>query len=202
MRRFLIAAAVLTVSMPVQAQWGGGDGAQAGATAYCAARAAGKDDNQASRAAANALSNSMTGSFSSNIATIITGGGAMRDSLRYLISKQCPEYVNTPGDSSPGQVKATLDQWTPELCAKYPDVGKNYCAQNVASPGANACPEGGASKACQVSVPEQKAVSDVAPAPGSSKKSVEVKKNSEKVAHGICLKAADYAGCMKYQLEK
>ena len=199
---FLALSLLSLLTVPAYAQWGGGDGAQAGATAYCAARAAGRDDNQASRAAANALSNSMTGSFSSNIATIITGGSAMRDSLKYLISKQCPEYVNTPGDSSASQSKATLDQWTPELCAKYPDVGKNYCAQNVASPSAIGCPEGGASNGCQVSVPEQKAASDAAPAPGSSKKSVDNKKNSEKVAHGICLKAADYAGCMKYQLAK
>jgi len=93
MRQLLIAAAVFIVSGPAMAQWGGGDGSQAGATAWCAARAAGKSPAQASRAASNALANSMGGSFASNIATIITGGSTMRDSLEYLIRKQCPEYL-------------------------------------------------------------------------------------------------------------
>ena len=125
MRQLLIAAAVFIVSGPAMAQWGGGDGSQAGATAWCAARAAGKSPAQASRAASNALVNSMGGSFSSNIATIITGGSTMRDSIEYLIRNQCPEYV---GDIQGSQAapKSELDD------PKHP----SHCKWN---PWANEC---------------------------------------------------------------
>ena len=201
MRRSLLAAAVLTVSMPAQAQWGGGDGAQAGATAYCAARAAGKDEAQASRAASNALVNSMSGSFASNIATIITGGNTMNDSLRYLIAKQCPEYIYQPGIPMSNETKEV--KFPPEVCAKDPSLASwSACQNNSASSTTTTCSEGSSSKECQQKPSEQKPASNVAPTAASVKKSETTNKNAEKAAHGTCLKAVDYAGCMKYQLSK
>ena len=132
MRRLLAtAAAALLLAEPAMAQWGSGDGSQAGATAWCAARAAGKTPQQASRAASNALANSMGGSFASNIATIITGGSTMKDSVEYLIRKQCPEYLyrnQETSASTQNDYKNDLKSyWTPENCSKYPDVGNKYC---------------------------------------------------------------------------
>jgi hypothetical protein len=77
------------------------------------------------RAASNALVNSMGGSFASNIATIITAGSTMRDSLEYLIRKQCPEYL---GDSQGSQTAPKSELNDP----KY----SSYCNLN---PWANEC---------------------------------------------------------------
>jgi len=146
--RCLIAAtaAAAILAGPAMAQWGGGDGAQAGATAWCAARAAGKSPDQASWAASNTLVNSMGGGFASNIATIITGGRTIRDSLEYLIRKQCPEYlysVQSTNSSTGNDYKNDLNSyWTAENCAKYPDVGKENCgltAKATQATGATSC---------------------------------------------------------------
>jgi len=190
MRRLLIAAAVLTVSMPAQAQWGGGDGAQAGATAYCAARAAGRDDRQATRAASNALVNGMTGSFSSNIATIITGGSAMNDSLKYLIQRQCPELL-TGGSTNSVPVQARPTD---------PAALESWCNKN---PWEKECGGQNPDKATCYGCVEQ--AKPVAPVISNAAKSAAIpvsQKKTETAAHNVCLKAADYSGCMKYQLAK
>ena len=123
-------ATAIALACPAQAQWGSGDGAQAGATAYCAARAAGKDDSQASRAASNAMVNGMSGSFTSNMATIITGGRVMRDSLRYLIQKQCPEFLisESPADNAEtrlvgSDVGKSIDQIKDKNISSYSTPG-------------------------------------------------------------------------------
>tara|TARA_Y100000385_G_scaffold265054_1_gene298980 strand:+ start:74 stop:835 length:762 start_codon:yes stop_codon:yes gene_type:complete len=117
-RPLLVFVGLLTFGSPASAQWGGG-GAQVGATAYCASRSAGKNHNQAARAANNALVNSMGGNFSSNIATIITGGSAIRDSMLYLVKQQCPDlYYGTAVQSNPGN-------------SSYPDkYYSSYCNSN------------------------------------------------------------------------
>jgi hypothetical protein len=190
MRRFLLAAAVLTVSMPAQAQWGGGDGAQAGATAYCAARAAGRDDRQATRAASNALVNGMTGSFSSNIATIITGGSAMNDSLKYLIQRQCPELL-TGGSTNSVPVQARPTD---------PAALESWCNNN---PWEKECGGQNPDKATCYGCEEQvKPVTPVSTNEVKHSAIQENKKKAEATAHNACLKASDYVGCMKYQLSK
>lgn len=189
-KSFLVLPLLAFLAVPAHAQWGGGDGAQAGATAYCAARSAGKDDNQASRAASNALVNGMSGSFSSNIATIITGGGAMRDSMKYLIQRQCPEYL-TGGSSTPIPVAVrptdpgALDSW----CNKNP-WDKECGGQNPVKATCYGCEE------------QKKPATSVN---NNSAKTAEIQLSHKKIeaaAHSVCLKAADYAGCMKYQLAK
>ena len=55
----------------------------------------------------------------------------MRDSLEYLIRKQCPEYLHGTESTSPSTAndyKNDLNSyWTAANCSKYPDVGKKYC---------------------------------------------------------------------------
>jgi len=168
--RLLLIVAVFFIPLPSWAQWGGGDGA-------CAARAAGKDDRQASRAAANAMANSMTGSFSSNIATIITGGRAMRDSIQYLIRQQCPDLLNGSASQSPPPARPT-----------NPSEINQWCSDN---PWLKECGGQNAEKIQSVygidAIPSQKLPDPV---------------SAETKANQICLKAADYAGCMKYQMSK
>ena len=230
MRQLLIAAAVFIVSGPAMAQWGGGDGSQAGATAWCAARAAGKSPAQASRAASNALVNSMGGSFTSNIATIITGGSTMRDSLEYLIRKQCPEYLDdnqaTQSDSTGDSKNDANSFWTSEMCAKYPDAGKENCKATTEPPAINS------SKKCNKAIEQydcsyQKYLSanpNVAnwakQNPAAAKKeavrlgavdadTIEASPAKETISkterlpaakeiESKCLKAVDYKGCMEY----
>ena len=150
MRQVLIALAVGIVAMPASAQWGGGDGAQAGATAYCAARAAGKDDEQAARAATNAIATSMGGSFASNIATIVVGGRTMWQSVYYLASKQCPQYSRNPAMQKDALNPIGIDWMNQGSSAYYSEPG------------------------------------------GTSK--------PKEDAHEKCLQAADYSGCMRFQM--
>jgi hypothetical protein len=152
MPRLLVLVAVFLAAAPVRAQWGGGDGAQAGATAYCAARAAGKDHKQASRAASSALSTSMTGGFAANIATIIVGGRNMWQSVYYLAKQQCPQYAQHSG--------VQLDSLNPDGV----DWMQKGSSAYYSDPGAEAPP-------------------------------------SEE-PHDKCLRAADYAGCMKFQMSE
>jgi len=192
-KSFLVLPLLAFLAVPAHAQWGGGDGAQAGATAYCAARAAGKDDRQATRAASNALVNGMTGSFGSNIATIITGGSAMNDSLKYLIQRQCPEYLSTGVE---GKFVKQLTSWqnycfdNPWLreCGgqnpeKVPGVAGIQIPPEGSIPAETLKPLSAQNKSAKPSVPQAKPVPNI-----------EVK------AHNTCIKAADYAGCMKYHL--
>lgn len=150
--RLLLAVAVFFIALPSQAQWGGGDGAQAEATAYCAARAAGKDDNQATGAASRALVLSMGGSLTSNLATVIVGGKGMWESVFYLASKQCPQYSRNPTMQEGGLNPSGFDWMNSGSSAYYSE------------PGSPSAPE---------SDPHEK-----------------------------CLRAADYAGCMKFQQSK
>lgn len=150
MRQVLIAVAVGFVAMPAHAQWGGGDGAQAGATAYCAARAAGKDDKQATRAATNAIATSMGGNFASNLATILVGGTTMWQSVFYLASKQCPQYSRNPTIQKDTLNPSGIDWMNQGSSAYYSE-------------------------------------------PGDTSKPKED-------AHEKCLQAADYSGCMKFQM--
>ncbi len=184
MRQLVIALAVGFMTMPAHAQWGGGDGAQAGATAYCAAKAAGKDDPQASRAASNALANSMTGSFTSNIATIITGGRTMRDSIKYLIQQQCPQYLGGATAPAPVAPKPT-----------NPDEYIRWCEDN---PWLKEC--GGQDPARIQSVYGLEKSSAQTPPVNNLQKGQS--SAAEAKANAICIKAVDYAGCMKYQLSK
>ena len=228
MRQLLLAATLVIASGPAMAQWGGGDGSQAGATAWCAARAAGKSSAQASRAASNALVNSMGGSFASNIATIITGGSTMRDSLEYLIRKQCPEYLdNNQGAQSTADYKNDVKSyWTPETCSKYPDVGKENCtatAKAVATDASKSCHKNIEKYECsfQKYLAANPSVENWARSnPAMAKKEAarlgafdvetiqlpSVKEASSKVerpsttsdVESKCLKAVDYKGCMEY----
>jgi hypothetical protein len=183
-RHLLIALVLGSLVHPAHAQWGGGDGAQAGATAYCAARAAGNDDRQASRAAANAMANSMTGSFTSNIATIITGGRAMRDSIKYLIQQQCPQYLG--GEPAPTPVAPK-----PTDAAAY----SRWCEDN---PWLKECGGQDSNKIQSVYGKEHQ------PSLARPTKDSQARPSAaaESKANAICLKAVDYSGCMKYQLSK
>lgn len=195
MRLLLTAATVLTIAVPAHAQWGGGDGAQAGATAYCAARAAGKNDNQASRAASNALANSMTGSFSSNMATIITGAGTMRESLKYLIQRQCPEDLSAGSEAKPAK---QLTSWE-NYCLDNPwlkECGGQNSDKIPGVAGNQIPPEGSIPSESVKGLPVQNKPAKSTVANGKQAGNIEVK------AHNDCLKAADYAGCMRYQLKK
>jgi hypothetical protein len=236
MRRLLTATAAVVALLggPAMAQWGGGDGSQAGATAWCAARAAGKSPDQASWAASNALVNSMGGGFASNIATIITGGRTMRDSLEYLIKKQCPEYlysVQSTNPSATNDYKNDLNSyWTAENCSKYPDVGKESCGLTAkttpatsttscnkviekyecsykkylsANPSveswAKANPAMAKKEAIRLSAIDAEEIA--LPAVKEANAKIEAQP-SPKDIENKCLKAADYKGCMEYNLKK
>ena len=147
--RLLLVVSVLFIALPSRAQWGGGDGAQAGATAYCAARAAGKDDKQATWAASRALVTSMGGGLASNLATITVGGRTMWESVYYLASKQCPQYSRNPTMQEGSLNSSGVDWMNSGSSAYYNEPG---------------------SSPAQESDPHEK-----------------------------CLRAADYAGCMKFQ---
>lgn len=192
-RALVITASVLAFALPVSAQWGGG-AAQAGANAYCGARAAGKSHKQASRAATNALVNGMGGNFSSNIATIVTGGGAMRDSMAYLIQQQCPDlYFNDEAQIKvPDKPKEQAD-WE-KYCLDNPWL-KECGGQN---PGKVACP------GCEDPIPAKGEVK-VEQAPRQATPA-EIKASKQKwdkrMAEQFCMKAADFAGCMKYKMSQ
>jgi hypothetical protein len=145
----LLIAIAFFIPLPSWGQWGGGDGAQAGATAYCAARAAGKDDKQATWAASRALVTSMGGGFTSNLATITVGGRTMWESVYYLASKQCPQYSRNPNMQEGGLNSSGFDWMNSGSSAYYSE-------------------------------------------PGSSS-------TQESDPHEKCLRAVDYAGCMKFQ---
>ena len=226
----LLTATVAAVLLggPAMAQWGGGDGSQAGATAWCAARAAGKSSSQASRAASNALVNSMGGSFASNIATIITGGSTMRDSLEYLIRKQCPEYL---GDSQGSQTapKSELDDpkhpsycnWNPwaneckdtsatvvrnssincnKIIEKYECSYRKYLLENPSiQDWAKLNPALARKEALKLGAVD----ADVIEAPVAKESTI--KTGPLPAARDIeakCLKALDYKGCMEYNSRK
>ena len=227
-------AAAVLLGGPAMAQWGGGDGSQAGATAWCAARAAGKSPDQASWAASNALVNSMGGGFASNIATIITGGRTMRDSLEYLIRKQCPEYLHGTESTSPSTAndyKNDLNSyWTAANCSKYPDVGKKYCnlvakASPVISTAscnkviekydcsyqkylsanpsvekwAKANPAMAKKEAIRLNAVDAEEIALPVVKEASAK--IEAQPSAKDIENK-CLKAADYKGCMEYNLKK
>ena len=229
MRRLIAAAATTAVLMgaPAMAQWGGGDGSQAGATAWCAARAAGKSPGQASWAASNALVNSMGGGFASNIATIITGGGTMRDSLEYLIRRQCPEYLGSGTgvpSATPSETKgiAGKDLWCipwaencTEMDAKITDKSGTSCDKAIekhecsykkylaANPSvekwAKANPAMAKKEAIRLGAVDAEAIAlpVIKEASAKAATAANAKDIEEK-----CLKAADYKGCMEYNLKK
>jgi hypothetical protein len=188
---------LLAVATPAQAQWGG-DASQAGATAYCGARFSGKNHKQASRAATNVLVNSMGGSFSSNIATIVTGGGAMRDSMNYLIQQQCPGYFNNdsaaaqmppprPSDQQEWHKYCSDNPWLKECGGQNPSATScPDCSRTNVPSGQSPLPAKG-----EIKTQPQKTVITTAPGPTGT---------SKQEAHRLCSKVADYAGCMKYQL--
>ena len=228
MLQLLIAAAVFIASGPAMAQWGGGDGSQAGATAWCAARAAGKSPTQASRAASNALVNSMGGSFASNIATIITGGSTMRDSLEYLIRNQCPEYL---GDSQGSQTapKSELDDpkhpsyckwnpWAPEckeattiavanslkpcnkVLEKYECSYQKYLLANPSIQSwAKLNPAMARKEAVKLGAEDAESIEIPVANESSVKNAIPL---ATKDIEAKCLKAVDYKGCMEYNSKK
>lgn len=218
MRQLLIAAAVFIASAPAMAQWGGGDGSQAGATAWCAARAAGKSLPQANRAASNALVNSMGGSFTSNIATIITGGSTMRDSLEYSIRRQCPEYI--PVATATKQDQAAIQQtdlscipWFEDckdakkaagsqnascnrLLAKYECSYRKYLSANSSIENwARLNPELAKKEAIKLGAIDADSMGANVAEPSLSAITTSP---SLKEIESKCLKAADYKGCMEY----
>ena len=234
MRRLLTAtaAAVALLGGPAMAQWGGGDGSQAGATAWCAARAAGKNPNQASWAASNALVNSMGGGFASNIATIITGGRTMRDSLEYLIRKQCPEFIGGDGGAQTAAKSELDDPSHPSFCNWHPWAteckDKSFASGNLtvkkvanschkviekyecsyqkylsANPSveswAKANPAMAKKEAIRLSAVDAEEIALPAVKEASAK--IEAQPSAKDIENK-CLKAADYKGCMEYNLKK
>jgi hypothetical protein len=220
-------AAAVLLGGPAMAQWGGGDGSQAGATAWCAARAAGKSPDQASWAASNALVNSMGGGFASNIATIITGGRTMRDSLEYLIRKQCPEYLGSGTgvpSATPSETKGVegKDLWCipwAENCTesgakstdksgmpcdkaieKYECSYKKYLAANPSvEKWAKANPSMAKKEAIRLGAIDAEEIG--LPVIKEPSVKAETATNAKDIEEK-CLKAADYKGCMEYNLKK
>ena len=220
-------AAAVLLGGPAMAQWGGGDGSQAGATAWCAARAAGKSPDQASWAASNALVNSMGGGFASNIATIITGGRTMRDSLEYLIRKQCPEYLGSGTgvpSATPSETKGVegKDLWCipwAENCtesgAKSTDnsgmpcdkaIEKHECSYKkylAANPSVEKWAKANPSMAKKEAIRLGAIDAEEIGLPVIKEPSVKAETaTNAKDIEEKCLKAADYKGCMEYNLKK
>jgi hypothetical protein len=226
------AAAAALLAGPAMAQWGGGDGSQAGATAWCAARAAGKSPDQASWAASNALVNSMGGGFASNIATIITGGRTMRDSLEYLIRKQCPEYIGGDGGAQTA-AKSELDDpshpsfcnWNPwatkckdksftlgkltvknvakvchKVIEKYECSYKKYLSANPSVESwAKANPAMAKKEAIRLNAVDAEEIA--LPVVKEARAKIAIPPSAKDIENK-CLKAADYKGCMEYNLKK
>lgn len=130
MSHLLLIVIAFLIPLPSWGQWGGGDGAQAGATAYCAAREAGKDDKQAARAASLAMATSMGGGFASNLATIIVGGKTMWESVYYLASKQCPQYSRNPTMQEDGLNLSGFDWMKNGSSAYYSEPGSSSAQES------------------------------------------------------------------------
>ena len=193
MRRVvLVAISCLSFASPVSAQWGGG-AAQAGATAYCGARAAGKSHRQANNAAMTAL---VTGMPRPSISTIVVGGGAMRDSMTYLIKQQCPSYFfnNSTGPQRPAKSKEEAE-WD-SYCFDNPWL-KECGGQNPAGSPCVGC--GGKPG----EFPKKGEIKpDKSPPPKATQAEIKASQRNwdKRMAEQFCMKAADFTGCMKYKM--
>ena len=233
--RHLLRAAATAAALlagPAMAQFGGGDGAQVGANAYCGARASGRNHAQAQSSASWAMSVNMQGNLGSSLANIIVGGRSLFESMNYLISKQCPEYLGG-GEGAQTAVKSELDDpkhpsfcnWHPwnteckgkatalsnlplrkevkpcdKLIEKHECSYKKYLSANPSVENwAKANPAIAKKEAMRLGAVDADAIA----LPATKQASVKIE--SARIAKDIeskCLKAADYKGCMEYNINK
>ena len=179
----------LTSNSPALAQWQGG-AAQGAAQTYCASRSFGKSHDQANNDVSKFLASSGT------MVNVLMSGYQIVQTTYYLAKQQCPEYFSTGGTATP--VKQ-LTSW------------QNYCADNlwlkecggqnpdkVPGFGFSQIPPEGSIPAAKPLNPLPAQSQSVKPAMSTATKV----SAQEAKAHNTCLKAVDYAGCMKYQLTK
>jgi hypothetical protein len=175
--------------LPALAQWQGG-AAQGAAQTYCASRSFGKSHDQANNDVSKFLASSGT------MVNVLMSGYQIVQTTYYLAKQQCPEYFSTGGTATP--VKQ-LTSW------------QNYCADNlwlkecggqnpdkVPGFGFSQIPPEGSIPAAKPLNPLPAQSQSVKPAMSTATKV----SAQEAKAHNTCLKAVDYAGCMKYQLTK
>ena len=227
------AAAAALLGGPAMAQFGGGDGAQVGANAYCGARAAGRSHEQAQSSASWAMSiNMQGGSLSSDIASLIMGGRSQIESMNYLIGKQCSEYLGA-GTGAQTAPKSELDDpshpsfcnWHPwaieckdkafvpgkmplrkdivpciKAIEKYECSYKKYLAANPSvEKWAKANPSMAKKEAIRLGAIDAEEIG--LPVIKEPSVKAETATNAKDIEEK-CLKAADYKGCMEYNLKK
>jgi len=198
MRKFLVA--ITAAFLSCQTSYAFGDPVEAGVAAWCGARRGGASIDEANKQLRRSMSAQymMSTDFASAMVGILGNRQGMQSQIEYRISKECPEstssfsiesikigspVVSPPTQSPTSQSQQyTNPQWDSDMCSKYPEAGGSNCSKTVTEV-----------KEAQSTI-KSKVSSPSINAPIQARK-------AKRDAHLNCLKANDYAGCMKFQLQ-
>jgi len=188
MRKFLVA--ITAGFLSCQTSYAFGDPVDAGVAAWCGARRGGASIDEANKQLRRSMSAQymMSTDFASAIVGILGNRQGMQSQIEYRISRDCPQYQY--GDS-PVQPSKPTDEPSSPMHAE----NEKFCWDN---PWSKKC--GGAGSEADIKNIETQPTSKVKE---SGLINAMTKQDGKKMkqAHLNCLKAKDYAGCMKFQLQ-
>ncbi len=187
--KYLVVIASVVFAAPALAF---GDPAEAGAAAWCGARARGASKEEADDQLRSSMAAqlSMSTSFAGAIVGILGNRKGIQSQIDYHISKNCPQFLGRESSNNQevsGSSEATASQWDEEMCSKYPEVGKNYCNKKE--------------KTVQTPIPIENKPKTT-DATKKAENNTSEKKLRSSSTHKMCLKASDYAGCMRYNTKE
>lgn len=223
---FATAAAASLLTGPVMSQGESGDRLQTAVTAWCAARAAGMNPDQARWAALNTQVSNTSGGISKNIARVITGRNTTKDFLKSLTINQCPEYLGVSKGAQPTFQNVLDDPRHPSFCNWNPWASECKGPKEKAIfPFTKSCSTAIAAHECSYqkylsanpnienwakanrviakkdairlgAIDAEEFLSAYKEASTNKGKKLNIKNTERK-----CMKAADYKGCMEYNLK-